>query len=370
MAPLCMEGRPVFGDVTNLAQDALDCKTLPTKVASSKHGPLVTTNRKSRQLTEKMQEMLDDACASDEVMSSMRSAEANALWAAGLLMEVGCKSPEAILALPQIPDFPGFAETLPQAPPTRSYAAWIFGHLIEHVELPEAHWLHAMLIFDMYCLQRPNAPESPSLPALCAAIVRLVKKFDDVVPKECVSTLPQKASNVAQWMVKTTCPHFETWVTSKELNEYEADILRTLGWNIKLHTVQDWMTLLCARLNVFTCNGLKKLLTPVLQMSFLHSRVIVAHCATTAMASTQRVAQGLLCLNLISAHVLPADTFGLTELALPAWGGAAGGQPQCKEESLAFLLDGLQDASGSDLATLKADTHLVNETLLLLRTSN
>jgi len=83
-----------------------------------------------------------------------------------------------------------------------------------------------------------------------------------------------------------------------------------------------------------------------------------------------RVAQGLLGLKPVCAHVLPAEVFGLTELATPPWGGAAAGQLQCRQESLEFLLDGREDATSSDMATLKADTQLVNETLCILRASN
>jgi len=358
MATLC--GRTVFGDMTNVAKDLQDCAPGGTKDASSGSGSLkVTKKRKSAlvggKLSEKMQDMLDDQAASDEVLASMRSNEANALWRAGMLVQTADK---------------GSSETLPRADPSRNFAAWMFGHLVEHVGLPEPKWLDAMHIFDIYCLHRPEVPESASLPTVCTTITRLVKKFDTQNPEECIGTLPCKASSLAQWLQRSACPHFDAWVTLEDVNQYEDDILGALGWNIMLPTVQDWMIVLCARLNVFTCNGLKHLLTLVTQNSFLHARVLATHCPTNTAAGSHRVAQGLLCLNLICAHVLPAETFGITELATPPWGGAATGQPQCRQESLEFLLDGLEDATGSDIATLQADTHMVNETLLILRASN
>jgi len=241
------------------------------------------------------------------------------------------------------------------------------------VQLPETMLLDAMCIFDIYCLHRPEVPESASLPAVCTAITRLVKKMDDQIPQECISTLPCKASSLAQWLQRSACPHFEPWVTQEDLSWHEDDVLKALGWNIKLPTVHDWISVFCARLNVFTGSGLQHLLTLVIQNSFLLARVLATHCATNTAVGTRRVAQGLLCLNLICAHVLPAESVGLTELATPPWGGAAAGQQQqqqCRQESLEFLLDGLKEATRSDIATLKADTHLVNETLRILRASN
>jgi hypothetical protein len=301
-------------------------------------------------MSEKVEDTLDDQCVSDEVMTNMRSSQAAALWRAGMPMDKDCE----------------FFQGLPRAGPLRSSAAWMFGHLVEQVQLLEASWHDAMLIFDIYCLHRPEVADSASLPAVCAAITRLVKKLDDAEPKDYISALPGVASSLAQWLKQSACPQFEARVTQEDLARVEDDILRALGWNIKLPTVQDWMTVLCARLNIFTCNGLNHLLTPVLQNSILHSRVLTTHCTTTT-TGAHRLAQGLLCLNLISAQVLPADTFGLTELAT---GVAAAGQPQCRQESLEFLLGGLEDATGSDISMLKADTHLVNETLLMLRTSS
>jgi len=243
---------------------------------------------------------------------------------------------------------------------------WMLGRLAERVHLAETHHLDAMLVLDMYCLHRPGALECTTLAALCAAITRLVKKAEDALPTEELASVPMEACRLAQWLQSSGYPHLETWVTHRDVNQQEHEVLTALGWNLKMPTVQDWLTVLFARLNVFTCSGLMHLLTPLQQYNFQFARLLAAHCPTTAACGANRIAQGLLCLGLVSAHILPADTFGLVELAAPAWEGAA---QQCRPESLAFLLDGLEAATGSDVATLRADTHLVNETLFILRSS-
>jgi len=352
----------VFGDVTNVPQDALPPAGKSQKVVSSS-GPVESQHRQSPlrhgRLREMIPDMLEEAAASDDVLAHMRSVE-SLLWRSKDLSEelkVEDLNVEA-------------ANALRQASPSRNFVAWMLGHFVEHLELPEEKWLHCMLVFDLYCHHRPEVPESSRLPAVCAAIARLIKKFDDQEPKESIASLPAKASGIAQWMQQSTCPHFDCWVSPDVLNEQENDLLLALRWNIKVFTVQDWMRLLEARLNVFTCNGLKHLLSPVVQHSFVYARLLAAHFATTAKNNGPRVARGLLCLNLIAARVLPADTFDLEELATPMCPATSATPKQCKPESLEFLLDGLQDASGADLETLKADTHMINATLLMLKANS
>jgi len=305
-------------------------------------------------MSEGFQELLDAQHASDEVLKNMCSLGEGhyAPWAKDRVCAED--SPHS---------------SLPLGAPTRSAAVWMLGHLVEHVQLHEMRWLDALLLLDSYCLHRPDALERSTLPALCAAITRLVKKLDEGEPTECLSNLHNYVSSLAQWLQKSGYPHLDTCVTPEDLNREEGEVLCALRWNIKLPTVQDWMTVLCARLNVFTCSGLRHLLTPLWQHNFQMARLLATRCPSTAAFGARRTAQGLLCLSLVSAHVLPPATFGLCELATPVWEGAAGGQQQCKQESLEFLLDGLQAATGVDISSLQADAHLVNETLLILRMS-
>jgi len=351
MVTIC--GRPVFGDVTNLIQ--AESPHCPMKIAKSTAGKSVTKGVKSPLeaifRTEQIEDMLEEKCATDEILHNMRISEGKNMWAAGRSSKELSTDVEA---------------GLPLGAPARSAAVWMLGRLAEHVQLPESHHLDAMLVLDMYCLHRPGALECTNLAALCAAITRLVKKTEDALPTEELASVPMEACRLAQWLHSSGYPHLETWITHQDVNQQEHAVLTALGWNLKMSTVQDWLTVVFARLNVFTRSRLVHLLTPLQQYNFQFARLLAAHCPTTAACGANRIAQGLLCLGLVSAHILPADTFGLVELAAPAWEGAA---QQCRPESLAFLLDGLEAATGSDVATLRADTHLVNETLFNLRSS-
>jgi len=383
MAPI--PGRTAFADLTNVAQDSpkksVDSQSYMAQVeydnamqspkrtaaltkqliaarASSKVANTIQ-NHANTKLSESFQDVLDEQAASDDVLSDMLSVENNILLAASL-------------AAGEVRDVD--ERSMPVGASSRNAAVWILAHLVEHVQLPEARWLDALLLLDVYCIHRPDALESPSLAALCAAVARLVKKFEDAgghTVVEVMSTLHSKATCLAQWMQKSGYPHsgqMNTVVTPADLNLHENEILCALRWTIKLPTTQDWMTVFCARLNVFTCSGLKHLLTPMWQYNFQLAHMLATHCPTTETCGAHRVAQGLLCLSLVAAQVLPADAFCLTELAVPLPpAGTARREQQCKQESLEFLFDGLQAATGSDLSTLKVDTHLVNETLLALK---
>lgn len=355
MVTIC--GRPVFGDVTNLIQaESPHCTTKIAIKGRAIIGKVATKGVKSPRAleaifrSEQIEDMLEERCVTDEILANMRISEGKNMWAAG-------RSSKELTT--------DVRAGLPLGAPARSAAVWMLGRLAEHVQLPETHHLDAMLVLDMYCLHRPDALDCSTLAALCAAITRLVKKNEDALPTEELASVPMEACRLAQWLQSSGYPHLETWVTHQNVNQQEHAVLTALGWNLKMPTVQDWLTVLFARLNVFTCSGLMHLLTPLQQYNFQFARLLAAHCPTTVACGANRIAQGLLCLGLVSAHILPADTFGLVELAWPAEGAAQ----QCRPESLAFLLDGLEAATGSDVATLRADTHLVNQTLLKMRAS-
>lgn len=352
MATVC--GRAVFADVTNVT--VTSCKKTQacaaTQVEKSAKTPLVDAR-----LSESLQEVLDDQAASDEVLAEMGRIEASALCVAG------CWSTEDPPEQDNV--------SLPLGVPARSAAVWMLGHLVEHMGLQETRWLDTLLLLDLFCLHRPQALEENTWPALCTAIARIVRKLDDAEPTEALSNLHHKATSMAQWLQRSGYSQVETWVTMEDLRKHEEEVLTVMQWSLKLPTVQDWLTVLCARLNVFTRNAFMHFLTRLWTENFHLARLLATHCPTTSACGPRRLAHGLLCLGLVSARVLPAAAFGLSELAVPVWEGSASGQnqQQCKQESLEFLLDRLQATTGSDIDMLHADTHLVNETLLILRSS-
>jgi hypothetical protein len=253
----------------------------------------------------------------------------------------------------------------------RQIAMWMLGSLVNYARLPETHLLKAGLLLDVFCLRQAQVLSESSIAAVVVALVSIVTKFDtseNIAPQRTLIAHTQYLIGILR---DSGCPRTYGDVSPAKVLAQEQDILSALHWSVDLPTVEDWVGLVCARLNVFMFRMLAPLLVPMQERSFFSARILAVNCTSTAEFSPRHVAQGLLCLNLVSARVLPADAFALgAELASPLWDlktGKGGHKSAFNPRSVELLLECLEKATGSDQASLKKDAHLVNEALLRLQ---
>jgi hypothetical protein len=247
----------------------------------------------------------------------------------------------------------------------RVAAMWMLAHLVEYAGLPEAHLLKAGLLLDMYCLRKPGVLLHTSIPVLCVALVKIIMKVEDSTPSENLLGLATHASNLVHRLQQGCDQAFQP-LSSRELVDQEAAILDALEWNIIMPTVQEWTELTSTRLNIFMFGLLAPMLTPMWDVSSYLAKTLALNCTTTDGFLPSRVAQGLLCISLVAARVLPASIFKLefSELACPYLDGRQDAKIAFKPESVEFVLQRLEMASGSDRNALREDALFVNETLL------
>jgi hypothetical protein len=317
---------------------------------------VVTTARKLGEnwSNDDVVDALDEQGASDERMVDLKAEEA-----------------KAFASSPSCSYFKEDYEDLAMGGTNRQAAMWLLANLVEYAGLPEVHLLKAGLFLDILCLRRPGALLNGSIPVLCVALVKIIKKVESSTPDSLLLSLSQYASCLVD-RLQNGCGQANAHLDSEDLRDHEAAILDALDWKLELPTTQDWITLTCKRLNVFMFGLLTPMLTPMLDRTLYLAKSIAVSCPASADFLPVRVGQGLLCLSLVSARVLPASAFnlGLSELACPFLDGKQDVKKTFKPESLEMVIQGLELATGSKQDALSEDARFVNMTLLNMQCQN
>lgn len=313
---------------------------------------------------EDMQEALFACCASDDVVDARTESEE--------------KSEHALKQA--ISNKPHDQDVL--CPEARSMVVWYMRHVVDSMRLPEKSWFDLVMLLDLYCLRAPILVQVGDLPCLCGALVRLLKKFETVIPLPNEDDLLTSIMHLAQHMRQAghTVPH--PAVTLESLQAKEQLVLNTLDWNIKLSSVDSWMSAFYARMNTIT----GQVLLPTLRLTWNHSldlaRTMLLQSGSQLSLSRRHAARGLLGIGFVAARLLAPDALDLDMDSLEeSFQKMPGGTPQWQngtgsDETLVpvvaqavpaachvFFLELLQVTTGSSLAALREDCKLVQNEL-------
>lgn len=232
-------------------------------------------------------------------------------------------------------------------------------------------WFDAVLLVDAYCTA-PNKSAAnvlASMPSTCAAAVALLRKAD-------ASGSGIKAANVAQIASKAaTCFQsagfaVETAVTVKEMLNQEQGLLQALQWRVGRPNVGSWLTLLCNRMNIFSRWTCKPTLEWILTSCLASASTLVLRRVTYAQMAPKTMANGLFCVFLTVAGMIPLEALKPARIRLEDWQELyVEGQCQAlptynlPETSTAGTLRVLELASGSKIQALQEDMAVVMQTM-------
>jgi hypothetical protein len=271
-------------------------------------------------------------------------------------------------------------------PELRTIVAWFMAHVCESMCLPENLWFDMVTLLDVYSLRSPAPVRVGDLPALCGALVRLLKKMETVqfLPNEdhLLSLTNQLAAYLRQGGHDVAHPA----VTLDSLEAQEKLVLKTLDWNIHLSSVNTWMAAFYARMNTLT----GQVLLPSLRVTWSHSmsvaRTMLLQSGASLSFSRRHSARGLLGLAFVALRLLRPEDLGLDSSddmegifikqpsdasqtspiasCSPPIGVADGPIGTSKVASSTvdhsqFFLELLQVATGSDLEGLMEDCELI-----------
>mmetsp|Transcript_143736 Transcript_143736/g.253886 ORF Transcript_143736/g.253886 Transcript_143736/m.253886 type:complete len:390 (+) Transcript_143736:63-1232(+) len=308
------------------------------------------------------QDVLESHCAGDEIIAVMEQRE-----------ELSKLGPDQDLGMPA---------------GVRRVTAWLMAYLMTNLKLSDRAWFDAVTLMDDYS-QRVGgggngvpAISFNEVPALCVAIVRLVKKIEDAeapsqhdeyVYKEFIQYL-------AKWL-QTLGYDVEGW-ENVSTNVQEQHVLMTT--KLCLQTVESWLLVFCTRLNVVAQRAVMQkenvrwqdTINKLWQQGIGFARLVLLNRATNGELRPRRLAQGLLAIGLIISKLLPVQAMNF-EVGSAEWEWfEAQTPPQSKEgeeqmifmmHQHEFLLELMQVATGTDLDELIQDCWHILQVLSSLK---
>jgi len=258
-------------------------------------------------------------------------------------------------------------------------------------------WHVAALLFDQACMAGLSAPCSESaaedLPAAAAAIVLMLRK------DECSTTAPRAvdlvaitsqfatflqsspaSSSVSARPAGSSCREDaeepeKVSVTASHILDQERQVLTALKWDVFQPSVPTWTDALCKRLDVISHREFKTSLSWVRQQSFMSAQALLMQRPSSSEMPPRRTANGLLCLFLVVARVVPLSIFRPPQVTPAEWEAlflesklATTGLPSCdlSKEKLPVFLRSLLSATGCSPEVLQSDALAVARAMRLV----
>lgn len=239
-------------------------------------------------------------------------------------------------------------------------------------------WQEAALLLDR-CYNLGCVETLEDLPAAATALVLLLRK------DQCCTTAPraadatERASQFAKWLFSSGLLPTRQHRTSSSSTECEAstlpavsasrivqqerEMLLALGWRVHRPSPAGWMANLCKRLDIISGRRFTHSLSWIFQQSQAITDAMVMNRVLSSEFPPRRLANGLLCLFLIVARMVPLNHMRPAEVSTAEWETLflttrlAAGVPVCelKPDTVPALLQFLLRATGCPPQALQDD---------------
>ncbi|CAE8701459.1 unnamed protein product, partial [Polarella glacialis] len=107
-----------------------------------------------------------------------------------------------------------------------------------------SEWFEACALLDSYCLKVPVRIEL--LPAICVSIVRIVRKLHTATCEDRSEWLPY-TQQLTHWLAFLGYAIPE--MTEQFLRRHEMGLLKELGWQVEIPSIEGWIKMATARFN-------------------------------------------------------------------------------------------------------------------------
>jgi hypothetical protein len=188
-------------------------------------------------------------------------------------------------------------------PEVRFMALKFMQYMALKTKLATDAWFNMVTIFDAYCLRSAKPISLDMLPALCAAIIRLVIKMDD----QLVSTeewIIEEAPKLADWLIEHGHVKAQPSISFGQMELMEVDVVESLQWRLHSPSVFKWSNLFMARYSVFTRHRFDTSLGCIWKHILAQMEFFVLSLHVPDLAPRQ-VSVGLFFLGLVSANLMP-----------------------------------------------------------------
>lgn len=293
-----------------------------------------------------------DASLSDDVIEALDKRNASAERLA-VLAEL-----DAILL--QMADSSS-TEILPAA--AWSAAIRFIRQLGDIVGLSHECMFSAILFLDLQC----KSGSVNSLPSTCTAIISLVAKASGSMGQLEMADLARQASQFAEWLRSMGHEDVEVDIMQEQVLAKEIELLQASTWRLQLPTVHSWASIIFMRFNVLTDLAFVSSVEWVWRQGLLYARMVVEMRRPSLEIRPRRLANGVLCLGLIAARLLPLEEICPEDISLGDFEAMC---TQCYPQNTvlscllpdthtALMLEVLQAAAGCSLSELRSDVGAV-----------
>jgi len=237
-------------------------------------------------------------------------------------------------------------------------------HLVEKVvRLELSSWFDAVLIFDL-CYQKGKIAQE-AIPVTCVAIVAMLRKADTAQELVDMTGMAFEASTLAEYLGSLGL-HMGAEVSARDVVEREQELLQILEWRINFTSVQKWLRSTCDRFNIISRGGLAQSLEWVFQQGTSSAASYLQGVSSCERWRPQQMANGLFCIGLIAARLLPLESMRPTEVAPQEWeelfASSQGRQGPVQAaylpaEHLQHMFHTLQVTTGCNIAQLRSDCY-------------
>jgi hypothetical protein len=237
-------------------------------------------------------------------------------------------------------------------------------HLVELVRLELSSWFDAVLIFDL-CYQKGKIAQE-AIPVTCVAIVAMLRKADTATELVDMTGMAFEASTLADYLGSLGLPRMDAEVSARDVVEREQELLQILEWRINVTSVHKWLRSTCDRFNIISRGGLAQSLEWVFQQGTSSAASYLQAVSSCERWRPQQMANGLFCIGLIAARLLPLESMRPTEVAAQEWeklfARSQGRQGPVQAaylpaEHLQHMFHTLQVTTGCNIAQLRSDCY-------------
>jgi hypothetical protein len=209
-------------------------------------------------------------------------------------------------------------------PQVRATTLRFISHVAQLAGLQQKSFFEAATLLDIYHVKTIDPdeilPTIETLPATCAALVAILRKFDCVTAQVSGVSFVSHASSFAQYLsselgYSSIDPH----VTEEMINDQEKIVLKALEWRINVPNAESWMNLFSGRFNIITRNTVAPTLCWVWQTGLCGARMVTMQQAAGSDLPPRVLAAGLLAFGLVSGGLLPKEALQPRQMTPSQW---------------------------------------------------
>jgi len=259
--------------------------------------------------------------------------------------------------------------TLPMPGHLRAHTLRCLQGLCSVCNLSPAEWCQAVLLLDI-CWAK-GAVDIDSLPSSCGAIVGMVNKNIRGDRHDLYTRMMPVCTAFAQHLCHMGYIDCQ-YPTPQSCRCEDCNLLRILDRQIHQASLSAWIPALVKRIVILSNNNFGYLAQWMMQQSLSISTRLIMQISSADPLSPRRIANGIVCLLLVAAKLLPVDILlpgqlSLEEgpIALPEtlFPGFAQGPCMLPAAERDWIVKVLEEATACELNELKQDALAVTQVL-------